>query len=58
MAELSLGDVALAPCPEVDVPRASLEQLPGTIIDQRPAGGQRVVSSTVVDVTVCLPDTG
>jgi hypothetical protein len=29
---------------------------PGTIIDQHAAGGENVVLSTAVDVTVCLPD--
>lgn len=57
-AGLVLGDVAVAPCPEFDVPGASLQELPGTIVDQRPTGGEDVVSSTAVDVTVCLPDTG
>jgi len=55
-ADLALGDVSVAPCPEFDIPGASLERVPGTIIDQHPAGGENVVLSTAVDVTVCLPD--
>jgi beta-lactam-binding protein with PASTA domain len=55
-ADLALGDVSVAPCPEFDIPGVSLERVPGTIIDQHPAGGENVVLSTVVDVTVCLPD--
>jgi hypothetical protein len=54
-ADLALGDVAVAPCPEFDIPGVSLERIPGTIIDQFPAGGENVVLSTAVDVTVCLP---
>jgi len=57
-ADLALGDVTVRPCPEYDIPGASLEQLPGTIIDQHPSGGASVVSSTAVEVTVCLPETG
>lgn len=57
-ADLALGDVSVAPCPEFDIPGASLERVPGTIIDQHPAGGENVVLSTAVDVTVCLPDRG
>jgi len=55
-ADLALGDVSVAPCPEFDIPGVSLERVPGTIIDQHPAGGENVVLSTAVDVTVCLPD--
>jgi len=55
-ADLVLGDVSVAPCPEFDIPGVSLERVPGTIIDQHPAGGENVVLSTAVDVTVCLPD--
>jgi hypothetical protein len=54
-ADLLLGDVAVGPCPSFDVPGATLEQLPGTIVEQRPAAGASVVTSTLVDVTVCLP---
>jgi hypothetical protein len=57
-ADLALGDVSVAPCPEFDILGASLERVPGTIIDQHPAGGENVVLSTAVDVTVCLPDRG
>jgi hypothetical protein len=57
-ADLALGDVSVAPCPEFDIPGVSLERVPGTIIDQHPAGGENVVLSTAVDVTVCLPDRG
>ena len=57
-ADLALGDVSVSPCPEFDIPGVSLEQVPGTIIDQHPAGGAIVVTSTAVDVTVCLPDRG
>jgi beta-lactam-binding protein with PASTA domain len=53
---LVLGVVSTATCPTVDVPGASLEELPGTIIDQRPAAGTAVVTSRAVDVTVCLPE--
>jgi hypothetical protein len=56
-ADLALGDVTVGPCPEFDIPGASLEQLPGTIIGQHPSGGASVVTSTPVDVTVCLPKT-
>jgi hypothetical protein len=55
-ADLVLGDVSVGPCPEFDIPGATLERVPGTIIDQHPAGGENVVLSTAVDVTVCLPD--
>jgi hypothetical protein len=37
-ADLALGDVTVGPCPEFDIPGASLEQLPGTIIGQHPRG--------------------
>ena len=57
-ADLALGDVTVGPCPEFDIPGASLEQVPGTIIDQHPAGGASVVMYTPVDVTVCLPERG
>jgi hypothetical protein len=57
-ADLTLGDVTVGRCPEFDIPGASLEQLPGTIIEQHPSGGASVVTSTAVDVTVCLPATG
>ena len=57
-ADLALGDVTVGPCPEYDIPGVSLEQVPGTIIDQHPAGGASVVMSTSVDVTVCLPERG
>jgi hypothetical protein len=55
-ADLVLGDVSVAPCPELDISGVSLERVPGTIIDQHPAGGENVVLSTAVDVTVCLPN--
>ena len=54
-ADLVLGDVAVGPCPTLDVPGATLEQIPGTIVEQNPAAGANVVTSTAVDVTVCLP---
>jgi hypothetical protein len=57
-ADLALGDVTVGRCPEFDIPGASLEQLPGTIIGQHPSGGASVVTSTPIDVTVCLPETG
>ena len=57
-ADLALGDVTVRPCPEYDIPGVSLEQVPGTIIDQHPPGGAAVVTSTAVGVTVCLPDKG
>jgi beta-lactam-binding protein with PASTA domain len=57
-ADLALGDVTVGACPEYDIPGASLEQPPGTIIEQHPNGGSNVVTSTAVDVTVCLPETG
>jgi hypothetical protein len=57
-ADLALGDVTVGRCPEFDIPGASLEQLPGTIIGQHPRGGASVATSTPVDVTVCLPETG
>jgi hypothetical protein len=57
-AGLILDDVSIAPCPRFDVPGASLERIPGTIIGQRPRAGVRVAASTGVDVTVCLPDRG
>ena len=53
---LVLGDLTIKPCPALNVPGASLEELPGTIIDQHPAGGEKVAASSAVDVTVCLPD--
>ena len=56
-ADLALGDVSVAPCPEFNIPGVSLEAVPGTIIDQHPAGGENVVLSTTVDVTVCLSET-
>ena len=56
--DLSLGDVAVGPCPTFDVPGATLEELPGTIVEQHPAAGAHVVASSAVDVTVCLPGTG
>ena len=54
-AGLVLRNVATAPCPTVDLPGASLEELPGTIIDQYPAAGKEIEASGAVDVTVCLP---
>lgn len=57
-ADLTLGDVTVGRCPEFDIPGASLEQLPGTIIGQHPSGGASVATSTPVDVTVCLTETG
>jgi hypothetical protein len=57
-ADLVLAEVTVGPCPEFDIPGASLEQLPGTIIGQRPSKGASVVTSTAVDVTVCLSETG
>lgn len=44
---LVLGDVRIKPCPTLDVPGASLEELPGTVIDQHPAGGEKVAASTL-----------
>jgi beta-lactam-binding protein with PASTA domain len=55
-AGLVLDDVTIKPCPALDVPGASLEELPGTIIDQHPAGGEKVAASSAIDVTVCLPE--
>jgi hypothetical protein len=55
---LVLGDVDVGPCPTFDVPGATLEQLPGTIVEQHPAAGANVVVSSSVDVTVCLPGEG
>ena len=55
-SDLVLGDVAVGACPMLDIPGTSLEQLPGTIIEQHPAAGANVVTSTAVDVTVCLPE--
>ena len=55
-ADLVLGHVSIEPCPELDLAGASLEELPGTIIDQHPAAGEKVAASSAVDVTVCLPD--
>jgi hypothetical protein len=55
-AGLVLDDVTIKPCPALNVPGASLEELPGTIIDQHPAGGEKVAASSAIDVTVCLPD--
>jgi PASTA domain-containing protein len=43
---LVLNNVSTATCPTV---------LLGTIIDQNPAAGAKVVVSRAVDVTVCLP---
>ena len=54
-AGLVLRDVSTAPCPPVSLPGGSLEELPGTIIDQHPAAGRKVEASGAVDVTVCLP---
>jgi len=54
-AGLVLRNVATAPCPTVDLRGASLEELPGTIIDQYPAAGKEIEASGAVDVTVCLP---
>jgi hypothetical protein len=51
-----LDEVSIAPCPGLDIPGASLEQVPGTIVGQHPAPGERVASPGAVDVTVCLPD--
>jgi hypothetical protein len=55
-AGLVLSDVTIKPCPTMDIAGTSLEELPGTIIDQHPAGGEKVAASSAVDVTVCLPD--
>jgi hypothetical protein len=55
-AGLVLGDLTIKPCPALNVSGASLEEIPGTIIDQHPAGGQKVAASSAIDVTVCLPD--
>jgi hypothetical protein len=55
-AGLALDNVSVAPCPEFGIPGASLERVPGTIVDQQPPAGEQVASSTKVDVTVCLPD--
>jgi hypothetical protein len=54
-ANLALGEVSIRPCPEFDVPGASLERIPGTIIAQHPQANEAVAASTRVDVTVCLP---
>jgi beta-lactam-binding protein with PASTA domain len=54
-AGLVLNDVSIGPCPSVDVPGVSLEELPGTVIDQHPAAGEEVPVSGAVDVTICLP---
>jgi hypothetical protein len=43
---LALNNVSTATCPT---------ELLGTIIDQNPAAGVKVVVSRAVDVTVCLP---
>ena len=56
--DLVLGDVGVGPCPSFDVPGATLEELPGTIVEQHPAAGAHVVASSAVDVTVCLPGEG
>jgi hypothetical protein len=53
---LVLGDVTIKPCPALNVPGASLQEVPGTIIDQHPARGEKVAASSAIDVTVCLPD--
>jgi beta-lactam-binding protein with PASTA domain len=53
---LVLRDITIKPCPTLDVPGASLEELPGTVIDQHPPGGEKVAASSAVDVTVCMPD--
>ena len=42
----------------LDIPGVSLEQLPGTIVEQRPRPGVNVLTSTAVDVTMCLPGPG
>lgn len=55
---LVLDDVSIETCPSLDVPGSSLEELPGTIIDQHPAAGTEVATSGAVDVTVCLPAEG
>ena len=55
-AGLVLDDVTIKPCPALNVPGASLVELPGTIIDQHPAAGEKVAASSAIDVTVCLPD--
>jgi hypothetical protein len=55
-AGLALGDVTIKPCPALNVPGASLEEVTGTITDQHPAGGEKVAASSAIDVTVCLPD--
>jgi hypothetical protein len=54
-AGLVLRNVSTAPCPTVSLSGASLEVLPGTIIDRHPAAGRKVEASGAVDVTVCLP---
>jgi beta-lactam-binding protein with PASTA domain len=54
-AGLVLRNVSTARCPTVNLPGASLEELPGTIINQHPAAGKKVEVSGAVDVTVCLP---
>jgi hypothetical protein len=54
-AGLVLHNVSTAPCPTVVLPGASLEELPGTIIDEHPAAGEKVEASGAADVTVCLP---
>jgi len=46
---LVLNNVSTATCPT---------ELLGTIIEQNPAAGVRVVLSRAVDVTVCLPAAG
>jgi hypothetical protein len=55
-AGLALDEVSVVPCPEFDIPGASLERVPGTVVDQQPPAGKQVASSTGVDVAVCLPD--
>jgi beta-lactam-binding protein with PASTA domain len=37
----------------LNVSGASLEEVPGTIIDQHPAGGEKVAASSAIDVTAC-----
>lgn len=55
-AGLALDDVSVVPCPEFDIPGASLERVAGTIFDQQHPAGEQVASSTKVDVAVCLPE--
>ena len=56
-ADLALGDVSVAPCPEFDITGSVARSSPRNHHRSAPAGGENVVLSTAVDVTVCLPET-